>query len=186
MHASNNRINQEQAIMSDDNIICGLSIDDIIFDSKKLDAVLSMDRYSLEICLIDATACILAGYMDRATIDYDPKVRNYLNFFNPNDLVDFEATTIPRSYNKRTVTVYKGRYVLCKILSIEELILSNLCKNMLKDFKNIDKLILSADMVSIKDLTGEVMKDIDTRHPRIKENFMISLSAFKERYDLVL
>ena len=178
--------------MSDDHSIYGLSIDDIVFNFKKLDAILKMDRYNLEICLIGGTACLLTGHIDRVTIDYDllnldygPRVRNYLNFFNPYDLVDFEATTIPRSYQKRTEIIYKGEYVLCKILGIEDIILSKLCRNMPKDFDDIDKLIKNADIELLIKLIDEVKNDIATRYPRIQENLIVSLVTFRNRYNLI-
>ena len=179
--------------MSKDHGIYGLSVDEIVFNFKKLDAILKMEQYKLEICLIGGTACLLTGLISRVTIDYDllnldynPRVRNYLNFFSPYDLVDFEATTIPRSYHERTVIAYKGEYVICKILSIEDIILSKLCRNLAKDFDDIDKLIKSADMDLVIKLVDEVKNDIHTRYPRMQENLIVSLDTFSKRYNLVL
>lgn len=177
--------------MSDDYGICGISIDDIIFNLKKMDAIMKMERYNLDICLIGGTACLLTGLISRVTVDFDllnldynPRVRNYLNFFNPYDLVDFEATTIPKSYTKRTIEVYKGECVYCKMLSIEDLILSKLCRNFEKDFDDIDLLKKNADMDLVIRLIDEVKNDIHTRYPRMQENFKVSLNTFKEKYHL--
>ncbi len=55
--------------MAEDYGIYGLSADDIIFNFKKIDAVLKMEQCKLEICLIGGTACLLTGLISRATID---------------------------------------------------------------------------------------------------------------------
>jgi hypothetical protein len=169
----------------------GISKEGILFNMKKLDKIMGMDKYSLEICLIGGTACILTGLINRATIDYDmlnlnytPRVRNYLNFFQPYDLVDFEATTIPRSYNERTKPVFKGDYLSCSILAVEDIIVSKLCRNIEKDFGDIDVLIKNADIKLVRDLINEVSSDIKTRYPRIQENFRNSRVTFGKRYNI--
>jgi hypothetical protein len=177
-------------VIVDDNLeIYSISVNDIIFNLKKMDIVMKLEQHNLELCLIGGSACLLTGLISRATIDYDllnldysPKVRNYLNFFNPYDLVDFEATTIPKSYIERVITVYEGEYVVCKILGIEDIILSKLCRNLEKDFGDIDKLIKSANLDLISKLINEVENDIHTRYPRIQENFSKSLYTFQNRY----
>lgn len=171
----------------------GISKDDIIFSFKKLDTLLKLEQVQLEVCLIGGTACLLTGIVDRATIDYDllnldysPRFRNYLNLFNPYDLVDFEATTIPRSFKERLHLVFSGEYLACSILSIEDLILSKLCRNLEKDFRDIDLLILKADVQKIAYLIAEVRKDIHTRYPRLQENFKSSIVTFNQRYSIDL
>lgn len=177
--------------MNNDNGVFGLSTEDVIFNLKKMDVIMKMEQFNLELCLIGGTACLLTGLISRVTVDYDllnldynPKVRNYLNFFNPYDLVDFEATTIPRSYTDRTVIIYEGECIKCKILSIEDIILSKLCRNLEKDFYDIDILIKNADIKLIIKLINEVKDDIHTRYPRMQENFKVSLDTFKNRYDV--
>ncbi len=175
--------------MDDGVHIYGLNKEDIIFTLKKLDTIMSMDKYKLNLCLIGGTACLLTGLISRVTIDYDllnldysPSVRNYLNFFNPYDLVDFEATTIARSYPERVVNIFTGEYIDCAILGIEDLILSKLCRNLEKDFQDIDLLIKNANIDLIKKLIQEVNNDIHTRYPRLQENFKRSLNTFNDRY----
>jgi len=167
----------------------GISKDDIIFTLKKMDMLMQMDNQSIELCLIGGTACLLTGLITRATIDYDllnldysPKVRNYLNFFQPYDLVDFEATTIPRSYKDRIHPVFIGQNVLCGILSNEDLILSKLCRNLEKDFLDIDFLIQSVNTDLLDRLICEVKADISSRYPRIQEHYTDSLAVFIQRY----
>ncbi len=177
--------------MENGNKIFGISKDDILFNLKKLDRIMSMDNYTLDICLIGGTACIMTGLINRVTIDYDllnldypPQVRNYLNFFQPYDLVDFEATTIPRSFKKRTRQIYEGNCLSSSILGIEDIILSKLCRDMEKDFNDIDVLINNVNMDIIKELIHEVFLDIKTRYPRIRENFVKSIATFNKRYDI--
>lgn len=171
--------------------IPGLNIDDILFNLKKLDTILGLEHIQLEICLIGGTACLLTGITDRSTVDYDllnldysPSVRSYLNFFHPYDLVDFEATTIPHSYKERLKSIYKGTYLSCFIPSIEDIILSKLCRNLEKDFKDIDKLIVNADINKVIAYIKEVKSNIFTRYPRIRENFRVSLDTFSKRYGI--
>ncbi|MDO8685864.1 MAG: DUF6036 family nucleotidyltransferase [Clostridiales bacterium] len=178
--------------MCSDNGMYGLSTSDVIFNLKKMDAIMKMEQFKLELCLIGGAACLLTGLISRVTVDYDllnlnynPKVRNYLNFFNPYDLVDFEATTIPGSYTERTVTIYEGEYIKCKILSIEDIILSKLCRNLEKDFIDIDVLIKNADIEMVIRLISEVKNDIHTRYPRMQENFAVSLGTFRNRYNVL-
>ena len=173
--------------------IPGLNINDILFNLKKLDTVLGLEHIQMEICLIGGTACLLTGITSRSTVDYDllnlnysPIVRNYLNFFHPYDLVDFEATTIPRSYKERLKSVYKGIYLSCCIPSIEDLILSKLCRNLEKDFKDIDKLMPYADIKKVIALIKEVGEDLPARYPRIRENYKLSLDTFSKRYGIVV
>ena len=52
--------------MSKDHGIYGLSVDEIVFNFKKLDAILKMEQYKLEICLIGGTACLLTGLISRS------------------------------------------------------------------------------------------------------------------------
>ncbi len=177
--------------MNDNTDIYGISVDDIIFNLKKLDMLMSMDNYELELCLIGGTACLLTGLISRVTIDYDllnldynPKVRNYLNFLSPYDLVDFEATTIPRSYKNRLCTIFDGDYVKCKILSKEDIVVSKLCRNLEKDFADIDILIKQANMNILLELIQEVYLNIKTRYLRIQENFQLSLKTFEDRYNI--
>lgn len=171
--------------------IYGISTEDIIFNLKKMDAIMKIEQCRLEICLIGGTACLLTGLISRATIDYDllnldynPRVRNYLNFLNPYDLVDFQATTISRSYAERTVLIYKGEFVECKILSVEDLIISKLCRNFEKDFRDIDVLIKNANLDLVLQLIDDVKNDIYTRYPRLQENYKSSLDTFKSRYKI--
>lgn len=180
-------------LMDEDANIYGLSINDITFNFIKLDTILKLEKIKLEICLIGGTACLLTGLINRATIDYDllnldysPKVRNYLNFFNPYDLVDFDATTIPRSFVERMNTVFKGDYLECKVLSLEDLVLSKLCRNLGKDFKDIDFLLIKADKTKVLSLIEEVWEDIHSRYPRLQENFKFSLITFSQRYQIEL
>ena len=175
--------------MNEDYQLYGISTDDILFNFKKMDALMKIEGLHLDICLIGGTACILTGLVKRVTIDYDllnldykPEVRNYLNFLNPYDLVDFEATTIPRSFGQRLSVAFQGELVCCRILCIEDLILSKLCRNLEKDFLDIDLLIVNADQNKILELIGEVKNDIKTRYPRIQENFAASIVTFKNRY----
>lgn len=175
--------------MSEENYIFGLSIEDIKFNFIKLDTLLKLEQIKLKVCLIGGMACLLTGLIHRATIDYDllnldysPRVRNYLNLLQPYDLVDFEATTISRNFKDRICSVFKGEYLECNILSIEDLILSKLCRNLEKDFKDIDRLIEKADLSRVTDLIGEVRVDISTRYPRLQENFKLSLDTFFKRY----
>jgi hypothetical protein len=172
-----------------DNKIYGINKNDIEFNFKKIDKILEIDGFNLEICLIGGIACILSNIENRYTIDYDllnmdysPQVRSYLNLFNPYDLVDFEATTIPKSYKERLKIVYNGKYIKCYILSIEDIIVSKLCRNYNKDFKDIDVLIKTADIQLIKALINETKSDIGNRYPRIEENFEISVKRFYNKY----
>ena len=181
----------EITLMGEDITAYGINKEDVFLTFKKLDLLMQMDNYELDICLIGGTACLLTDLISRVTIDYDllnldysPNVRNYLNFFNPYDLVDFEATTIPRSYIKRRISVFSGVCVHCFILSIEDIILSKLYRNFEIDFKDIDILIKKADLTLVHTLIEEVNDDIHTRYPRLQENFILSLNTFKKRYQL--
>jgi hypothetical protein len=72
---------------------------------------------------------------------------------------------------------------VCGIIRLD-IVLSKLCRNLEKDFSDIDALMRNADLDSIQKLIIEVNNDIHTRYPRIRDNFAASLATFKSRYRL--
>ena len=140
------------------------------------------------IYLLGGSGCIIAGYLDRATTDFDlldmeynANVGRLLRILDKYDLLDFYLTTIPADFETRAVKIdgYKNVFVLSR----EDIILSKIGRYNDKDIDDIIILINTADKVLIIDLISKVINRSDISE-RVKEAFIENSKLFRERFDV--
>lgn len=169
-------------------IIMGLKkqLENRIFDMEKV--AVAFDIRPFDIYFLGGAACILGGYTERATRDFDFIDLNYpsrlgrifvqLRDF---DLLEYESTTISPEYKKRAVKLDKFKYLNVYLLSPEDIIVSKIIRLEQKDMEDIDRLIPIADKGLINQIIDEVLSRNDLYESK-KIQFMKVLPKFRERY----
>lgn len=140
------------------------------------------------IYLLGGSCCIIGGYLNRATTDfdildmeYDSKMGRLLRILDRYDLLDYYLTTIPDDFLNRAKKIanYKNVY----ILSREDIILSKIGRYSDKDIEDITKIMEKADKKLLKILIKNVLSRNDISI-RIREEFVKNLDKFRERFDV--
>lgn len=128
----------------------------------------------LELHLLGGAACVLGGYIERATIDFDfidtsvpamyGRILNILRYFH---IVEWYYLPVSYSYTKRVEYAFESEFKNIKIgiLSKEDLIVSKLGRLNERDAEDIDKLMKNADKALLCEIYNEVLqrKDLDEK-----------------------
>lgn len=146
------------------------------------------DIEPFDIYFLGGSACVLGGYTERATRDFDfvdieysshlGKVFVQLRDF---DMLEYESTILSPKYKERAIKLDKFDYLNIYILSVEDIIVSKIIRLEEKDIQDIDELIKIADIEKIEIIIGEVLDRRDLYDSK-KSEFLRNLPLFKERY----
>lgn len=136
--------------------------------------------------LLGGSGCIIGGYLDRATTDFDlldmeysSNVGSLLRILGKLDLLDQYLTTIPHDFPSRAIKIEQFNNIY--ILSKEDIILSKIGRYSKIDIEDISKLIQTADIELIRELINKVLERKNISQ-RVKEEFTKNLKLFKERF----
>ncbi len=137
-------------------------LEDRIFEMEQVAKVFEIGPF--DIYFLGGSACILGGYTDRSTRDFDfvdleyssrlGKVFIHLRDF---DMLEYNSTILSPFYKDRAVKLDQFTYLNIYILSVEDIIVSKVIRLEDKDIEDINKLILSADMNKIESIIEEVL-----------------------------
>lgn len=159
-----------------------------IYEMEKVAKIFDVKPF--DIYFLGGSACILGGYNDRATRDFDFIDLNYSSklgkvfvHLREFDMLEYESTLISPKYKERSIKLDKFNYLNIYVLSIEDIIVSKIIRLAQKDIQDIDVLIKRADKKLIKQIINEVINRKDLFRPKIEE-FERKLKLFKERYDV--
>ncbi|NMB97647.1 MAG: hypothetical protein GYA02_13730 [Clostridiaceae bacterium] len=140
------------------------------------------------IYLLGGSACIIAGYLDRATTDidlldmnYDASMGRLLRIMEKYDFLDLYLTTIPMDFKNRARKIDKFKNIY--VLSREDIILSKVGRYSEIDIEDISIMIKSADKKLLANLIEKVMTR-ENLSERVKQVFSQNISLFRERFDV--
>ncbi|RKD32290.1 DUF6036 family nucleotidyltransferase [Thermohalobacter berrensis] len=163
-------------------------LEEKLYEMEKVAKVFDIEPFDMY--LLGGCACILAGYSDRATRDFDfidlnyssklAKVFVHLREF---DMLEYESTLISPKYKSRATKLEQFKYLNIYVLSIEDIIVSKIIRLSEKDLQDIDLLIEKADKKLINKIIEEVINRKDLFEIKKKE-FKSKLKIFRERYDV--
>lgn len=140
------------------------------------------------IYLLGGSACIIAGYLDRATTDidlldmeYDASMGRLLRIMEKYDLLDLYLTTIPMDFKDRAVKIdnFKNIYVLSR----EDIIISKIGRYSKIDIEDISTMIRDVD----KNLLSGLIDAVITRKnmsDRVRQVFVKNMELFRERFNV--
>lgn len=163
-------------------------LEDKISDMEKVARLFEIDPF--DIYFLGGSACILGGYTERATRDFDFIDLNYpsklgkifvqLRDF---DLLEYESTLISPTYRERAIKLNNFHYLNIYILSVEDIIVSKIIRLQQKDLEDLDALIKIADKELINKIILEVLSRNDLYESK-KSQFIKQLPVFRERYNV--
>ncbi|NLC69435.1 MAG: hypothetical protein GX754_11785 [Clostridiaceae bacterium] len=161
-------------------------LEEYILDMEKVARVFEIEPF--DIYLLGDSACVLGGFIDRATRDFDfidlgypsrlGKVFVQLRDF---DMLEYESTVVSPKYKERAIRLEKFKYLNIYMLSVEDIIVSKIIRLEQKDLQDIDELIKVADKKLINRIIDEVLNRNDLYESK-KEQFTRQLPLFRERY----
>lgn len=140
------------------------------------------------IYLLGGSACIIAGYLDRATTDidlldmnYDASMGRLLRIMDRYDFLDLYLTTIPMDFKVRTIKIEKFKNIY--VLSREDIIVSKLGRYSEIDIEDISVLIKDADKSLLSSLIEKVAER-ENISERVKQAFIQNVKLFRERFNV--
>jgi len=141
-----------------------------------------------DIYLMGGSACLLAGYHDRGTRDFDlvdlhyaPGIAKVLVFLREYDLLEYESVALPSSYRERAARQEGFDYLNIYVLSKEDVIVSKIIRMDQRDKEDLDAMVPKADKAMLNQLIDEVLGRDDLFEMK-KIGFRKGLKQFRERY----
>ncbi len=163
-------------------------LEERIYEMEKVARIFNIEPFDMY--FLGGSACILGGYSDRATRDFDfldlnysaklGKVFIHLRDF---DMLEYESTLISPKYKERAIKLGQFKYLSIYVLSVEDIIVSKIIRLQEKDLQDIDILIKRADKMLINQIIDEVINRNDLFETK-KIGFIEKLYLFKERYNV--
>ncbi len=147
----------------------------------------------IELFLLGGSGCILAGYLERATKDFDVIDIGYsaaagklLNYLQPYDLLDLSHAEIALGFRERAVLLDKFVNIRVYVLSREDIIASKIGRFEKKDRQDIELLMKNADreklLVCLKDMWKSITNK--NRKMRYKKHLAIFLKEYAINLDM--
>lgn len=122
------------------------------------------DIKSFDIYLLGGSGCVLAGYIDRATRDFDimdleyqAKLSRVFKLIEPFDMIDLQLATIAPSYKDRAIRLERFQYLHVYVLSREDIIISKIGRLNERDINDIKTMMPEANRQTLFRLINEVM-----------------------------
>jgi len=163
-------------------------LEEKIFEMEKVAQFFNVEPF--DIFFLGGSGCILGGFHDRATRDFDFIDLNYASslgkvfvHLREFDILEYESTLISPNYKTRAIRLEKFKYLNIYVLSIEDIIVSKIIRLDEKDIEDIDILIHKADKKLINTIIDEVLGREDLFESK-KREFERKLKFFKERYNV--
>jgi hypothetical protein len=140
------------------------------------------------IFLAGGSGCIIGGYINRATMDFDLLDMNYtasvgrlFRMLGEVDYLDFFLTTIPNDFIERAVKLGEFQYLDIYVLSKEDIVVSKIGRYSGKDIEDI-KAILTEEL---KPAVDRLIKSVLNRNDisdRVKNKFISNALKFRRDF----
>jgi len=163
-------------------------LEERIYEMEKVAELFNIEPFDMY--FLGGAACILGGYSDRATRDFDfldlnysaklGKVFIHLRDF---DMLEYESTLISPEYKEKAIKLEQFKYLNIYVLSVEDIIVSKIIRLEEKDLQDIDILMGKADKKLINQIIDEVINRNDLFASK-KKGFIEKLELFRERYNV--
>lgn len=161
-------------------------LEDRISEMEQVAKVFNIEPF--DIYFLGGSACILGGYTDRATrdfdfidLDYSSKLGKVFVHLRDFDMLEYNSTILSPYYKNRAIKLEKFTYLNIYLLSMEDIIVSKIIRLEDKDIEDINKLIMIADKNKLKLIIEEVLARNDLYDSKMRE-FTKKLKLFKEMY----
>ena len=161
-------------------------LEDRIKNMEEVSKVFDIEPF--EIYFLGDAACILGGYTERATrdfdfidLDYSAKLGKVFVQLRDFDMLEYSSTLLSPKYKERARRLNRFKYLNVYLLSIEDIIVSKIIRLEQKDIEDIDILIDKAN----KDLIDQIIDEVlarDDLYESQKKQFTKQIPKFKERY----
>lgn len=165
--------------------------DELLFDLKLVDKLVGVTfgKTDLDFYFAGGSACVLAGYIDRATRDFDFVDRGYpsqfskvLKLLEPYDLLTNYFAAIPKNFKERATKLEGFDNISVYLFSKEDIIASKIDRLSEKDIEDIKILIIDIS-------TEQLLKSIEETIENIvyadrKERYLKNLEKFKTMFKL--
>jgi hypothetical protein len=143
-----------------------------------------------DIYFLGGAACVLGGYTENATRDFDFVDLNYSSnmgkvfaILRDYDMLEYESTILAPDYKDRAKKVDRYTGFNAYVLSPEDIVVSKIIRLGEKDIQDIDDLIIQCDKDCINAIIGSVLGRTDLFESK-KQGFINKLHEFRERYDV--
>ena len=137
-----------------------------LYDMETMAKVFGVKPFDLY--LMGGSGCILAGYLDRATrdfdivdLDYDSRLGRVFKLLEPYDMIDMQMAAISKSYKERAVCLGGFSYLRVFLLSREDIIVSKLGRYNEQDAYDIKTMLPECGMQVIFQILTEVLNRTD-------------------------
>ena len=135
-------------------------------DMETMAKVFGVDPFDLY--LLGGSGCIIAGYLDRATRDFDiidmgynSRLGRVLKLLEPYDIIDTMMATIASSFKERAVRLDGFGYLNIYVLSREDIVVSKLGRYSERDALDISAMMPDCEARVIFKLIDEVLERTD-------------------------
>ncbi len=142
------------------------------------------------IYLLGGSACIIEGYLDRATrdvdildLEYSAQVGRLFRILGEVDYLDSTLTTLAEDYKERAVRVSVVKKIDVYALSREDIIVTKIGRYSEKDKEDIKELIKKSDKDKINKLIDSV-KQRENISAKVKEYFIYNVEKFRRDFDV--
>ena len=146
------------------------------------------DIEPFDIYFLGGAACILGGYTDRATRDFDFIDLNYgahmgkvFSILRDYDMLEYESTVIAPEYKDRAKKIEAFSAFNAYVLSPEDIVVSKIIRLEQKDMQDIDALMAICDKVLLNDIIKNILNRTDLFESK-KTAFLRKLPEFREKY----
>jgi hypothetical protein len=143
-----------------------------------------------DIYFMGGAACVLGGYTDRVTQDFDFLDLGYgshmgrvFSILRDYDMLEYESTVIAPDYEQRATKIGDYMSFNAYIMSPEDIVVSKIIRLEPKDIQDIDELIAICDKSLINAIIDGVLGRADLFESK-KTAFVEGLKPFRERYDV--
>ena len=154
-------------------------------DMELLSKTLNINTF--DIYLLGGSGAILAGYLDRATrdfdimeLDYDSRLGRVLKLLEPFDSIDEHLAAISPTYKTRAKQLTQFKYLSIYVLSREDIIVSKIARLNDRDANDIAIMLPKADIDLIFNLAEELLSSKRTN--KFKLNFYKNFSRVAKEH----
>ena len=142
------------------------------------------------IYILGGSGCIVGGYIDRATMDFDIMNMDYpayvgriFRLLGEVDYLELILTTVAPELESRAKRLEEFKYLDIFVLSKEDIIVTKIGRYSEKDVSDIQELIKSSDKYLILKLINEVSQRIDIGE-KIRDEFIKNATKFRRDFDV--
>lgn len=142
------------------------------------------------IYLLGGSGCIVGGYINRATLDFDILDMDYsastgriFKMLGDVDYLDLNLTTIAPGFKERAVKIKEFVYLEIYVLSKEDIITTKIGRYSEKDMEDISKLIKYSSKDLVLKLINIIMDRADIS-PKVRKIFIKNATLFRRDFNV--